>query len=91
MVPQYLVRWEGFEAQYDEWRTVTELQPNAAALIEEYEASLRGLRQAEAAAPATPAVEAEPLGAPIRRPGRPRKEDTPKRGRGRPRKDRSGR
>ena len=85
MVAQYLVRWEGFEAQYDEWRTVIEL-PNAAALIEEYEASLRGLRQAELLAiPAEASEVPNP-----RRPGRPRKEDTgPKRGPGRPRKERS--
>ena len=95
-VTQYLVRWEGYGPQHDDWRSVAEL-PNATALIEDYEASLRGLRQAEASAPtavsAVPSVPAivETDAPARRRPGRPRREEVPRRGRGRPRKDGSGR
>nr|AUW31026.1 putative retrotransposable element [Cladonia uncialis subsp. uncialis] len=44
MVAQYLVRWEGYEPQHDEWRTIDELS-NAAALIKDYEESMRSQQQ----------------------------------------------
>ncbi len=47
MVTQYLVRWEGYESQHDDWRTIDELS-NAAALVKEYEESMRGQQQAVA-------------------------------------------
>ena len=45
MVAQYLVRWQGYESHHDEWLTLEELT-NAAALVKDYEESLRGQQQA---------------------------------------------
>ena len=61
-ITQYLVKWEGYGPQHDDWRTLKELS-NATTLVKEYEESLRP--DTAATAPATIP--------PPRRPGRSKK------------------
>ena len=68
LVTQYLVRWEGYGPEHDDWRSIDELT-NATALVKEYEENMQQLQP-----PVIPLAANDTTAAPPpRRPGRPKK------------------